>query len=74
MRQLPDRKGLGTFIWEPTQNGNRQALFTPSARGFRGNGNTPGTPSPTAPRPGAVIPEKMAAYDQMISDYGLRKP
>ena len=74
MRQLPDHKGLGTFIWEPTQNGNRQALFTPSARGFRGSSNPPGTPSPTMPRPGAVIPEKMAVYDQLISDYGLKKP
>ena len=42
MRSLPNRKGLGTFIWEPTSNGNGQALFD----------NT-----------GAVIPEKMAAYD-----------
>jgi arabinogalactan endo-1,4-beta-galactosidase len=43
MRSLPNRKGLGTFIWEPTSNGNGQALFD----------NT-----------GAVIPEKMAAYDK----------
>jgi arabinogalactan endo-1,4-beta-galactosidase len=42
MRSLPNRKGLGTFIREPTSNGNGQALFD----------NT-----------GAVIPEKMAAYD-----------
>ena len=27
MRSLPDRRGLGTFIWEPTSNGNGQALF-----------------------------------------------
>ena len=27
MRSLPNRKGLGTFIWEPTSNGNGQALF-----------------------------------------------
>jgi arabinogalactan endo-1,4-beta-galactosidase len=42
MRSLPSRKGLGTFIWEPTSNGNGQALFDTT---------------------GAVIPEKMAAYD-----------
>jgi arabinogalactan endo-1,4-beta-galactosidase len=28
MFNLPDGKGLGTFIWEPTQNGNEQALFS----------------------------------------------
>jgi arabinogalactan endo-1,4-beta-galactosidase len=27
MHQLPDGKGLGTFIWEPTANNNGQALF-----------------------------------------------
>ncbi len=27
MQELPDHKGLGTFIWEPTQNGNQQGLF-----------------------------------------------
>jgi arabinogalactan endo-1,4-beta-galactosidase len=27
MLDLPDRKGLGTFIWEPTANNNQQALF-----------------------------------------------
>jgi arabinogalactan endo-1,4-beta-galactosidase len=42
MRSLPNHKGLGTFIWEPTSNGNGQALF----------GDT-----------GALIPGKMAAYD-----------
>jgi arabinogalactan endo-1,4-beta-galactosidase len=43
MRSLPDHRGLGTFIWEPTSNNNSQALFD----------NT-----------GAVIPEKMTAYDK----------
>jgi len=28
MYGLADNKGLGTFIWEPTQNGNYQTLFT----------------------------------------------
>ena len=27
MRALPDRRGLGTFIWEPTERGNQQQLF-----------------------------------------------
>jgi arabinogalactan endo-1,4-beta-galactosidase len=27
MRHLPDHRGLGTFIWEPTQRGNQQQLF-----------------------------------------------
>ena len=27
MSSLPDHRGLGTFIWEPTSNGNGQALF-----------------------------------------------
>jgi arabinogalactan endo-1,4-beta-galactosidase len=27
MHSLPDHRGLGTFVWEPTQSGNRQQLF-----------------------------------------------
>jgi arabinogalactan endo-1,4-beta-galactosidase len=27
MRNLPDHRGLGTFVWEPTSNLNGQALF-----------------------------------------------
>ena len=27
MHNLPDHRGLGTFVWEPTQSGNRQQLF-----------------------------------------------
>jgi arabinogalactan endo-1,4-beta-galactosidase len=27
MHNLPDHRGTGTFVWEPTQNGNRQGLF-----------------------------------------------
>lgn len=45
MRSLPDGKGVGTFIWEPTSNLNGQALFD----------NT-----------GAVIPEKIAVYDELF--------
>ncbi len=27
MHNLPGHRGLGTFVWEPTQSGNRQQLF-----------------------------------------------
>jgi hypothetical protein len=27
MHDLPGHRGLGTFIWEPTQRGNQQQLF-----------------------------------------------
>jgi arabinogalactan endo-1,4-beta-galactosidase len=36
MQSLPNHKGLGTFIWEPTQNGNGQGLFTGGGRGAGG--------------------------------------
>ncbi len=74
MHTLPDHKGLGTFIWEPTENGNRQGLFTtPPGRGRRGA--TAPAPAATQPatRPGAVIPAKMGVYDQMVKDYGLKQ-
>ena len=51
MRNLSDHRGLGTFIWEPTQQGNQQQLFDSR---------------------GAVIPEKMALYDKVVKDYGLK--
>jgi len=51
MHSLPDHRGLGTFVWEPTQSGNRQQLFDDT---------------------GAVIPEKMAQYDKVVKDYGMR--
>jgi len=44
MRSLPDGRGVGTFVWEPTSNLNGQSLFDSS---------------------GAVIPEKMAVYDEL---------
>jgi arabinogalactan endo-1,4-beta-galactosidase len=52
MHNLPDHRGLGTFIWEPTQRGNQQQLFDGS---------------------GAVIPEKMALYDKVVKEYGLKQ-
>jgi len=77
MRSLPNGQGLGTFIWEPTQNGNRQGLFTSMSRRRRrpttaaDAATPPVAPSPTT-RPGAVIPAKMGVYDQMVKDYGLK--
>ena len=52
MRGLPDGRGLGTFIWEPTANNAGQALFDPQ---------------------GHVIEAKMAAYDEVVERYGLRR-
>jgi arabinogalactan endo-1,4-beta-galactosidase len=74
MRGLPDHKGLGTFIWEPTQDGNGQGLFTSAGRGRRGANTNPATPLPNLPRLGAVITEKMSVYDQLAKDYGLKTP
>jgi arabinogalactan endo-1,4-beta-galactosidase len=75
MHDLPDHRGLGTFIWEPTQNGNRQGLFTSFGRGGRRGGpaTAAATTRPIAP-PGAVIPDKMAVYDKIVADYGLKQP
>ena len=50
MHSLPDHRGLGTFIWEPTLGMNRQQLFD---------------------NHGAVIPDKMGLYDQVVKEYGL---
>jgi arabinogalactan endo-1,4-beta-galactosidase len=36
MLGLPDRKGLGAFIWEPTANNNGQALFDYSGNVIQG--------------------------------------
>ncbi len=46
---LPGRKGLATFIWEPTDNNNGQPLF---------------------PRQGAVIPDRMRLYDEVVKQHG----
>lgn len=52
MLGLPNSRGIGTFIWEPTANNANQALFD---------------------NRGAVIPEKMAAYDEVMKKYGPAK-
>jgi arabinogalactan endo-1,4-beta-galactosidase len=71
MRELPDHRGLGTFIWEPTQNGNRQGLFTTGGRGGRRGTTQPANGGLPTTRPGAVIAGKMGVYDEMVKDYGL---
>jgi arabinogalactan endo-1,4-beta-galactosidase len=72
MHSLPNQQGLGTFIWEPTQNANRQGLFTSLPRRRRQAATQQATvPTPTI-TPGAVIPAKMGVYDQMVKDYGLK--
>jgi arabinogalactan endo-1,4-beta-galactosidase len=52
MLSLPNGRGLGTFIWEPTANNAGQALFD---------------------NRGAVIPDKMAQYDQVMKQHGPTK-
>lgn len=60
MQSLPGKRGLGTFIWEPTANNANQALFAqPTARGG------------DAPLP--ALPDKMAAYDKVMQKYALKK-
>jgi arabinogalactan endo-1,4-beta-galactosidase len=56
MRALPDNRGLGTVIWEPTESGSwGDALFTWSA----GDVYT-------------AIPARFQEYDTMMRDYGAR--
>jgi hypothetical protein len=38
MMGLPERRGLGTFIWEPEANNANQALFVQGGGGGRGAG------------------------------------
>ncbi len=77
MMSLPDHRGLGTFIWEPTANNAQQGLFEqPAGRGFgrgRGAAATSAPASAPGPRVVNVIPEKMAQYDQVVEKYHLKK-
>ncbi|HEY4329889.1 MAG TPA: glycosyl hydrolase 53 family protein [Phycisphaerae bacterium] len=71
MMGLPDRRGLGTFIWEPEANNANQALFVQGGggggRGARGagavaaagGGLAPAAPAVTAPA--TTAPATMAA-------------
>jgi arabinogalactan endo-1,4-beta-galactosidase len=59
MFNLPNRRGLGTFNWDPTRSYEthpNHALFTTNGAWNRF----------------VASPELMALYDQMASDYGLR--
>jgi arabinogalactan endo-1,4-beta-galactosidase len=56
--RLPAQRGLGAFVWEPTQW--QETLFDDK-------GNTAALTSPFAPGS-----PRIALYDQMAADYGLR--
>ncbi len=59
MFALPDNKGLGSFIWEPTQNNNQQILFTNAADSKTGQMH------PTAN-------QEMYMFDEMAKRYAPR--
>jgi hypothetical protein len=71
VHDLPNHQGLGTFIWEPTENGNRQGLFTTIPRRRRQAATAPASITTPTTQPGAVIPAKMGVYDKIVKDYGL---
>jgi arabinogalactan endo-1,4-beta-galactosidase len=57
---LPGKKGVGTYVWEPSQW--EETLF--DAQGLSSAPDLPNPFIPNAPR--------IALFDQMASDYGLR--
>jgi arabinogalactan endo-1,4-beta-galactosidase len=59
MYRLPDGRGLGTFNWDPT-------------RAYDTHPNHPLFSTLGAWNHFVAIPEQMAVYDQMATDYGLR--
>jgi hypothetical protein len=59
MHRLPDGRGLGTFNWDPT-------------RAYDTHPNHPLFSTHGAWNHFVAIPEQMAVYDQMATDYGLR--
>jgi arabinogalactan endo-1,4-beta-galactosidase len=58
---LPDRRGLGTFNWDPT-------------RAYETHPNDPLFSTNGAWNRYVTIPAKMALYEKMATDYGLRTP
>lgn len=56
---LPDRRGLGTFNWDPT-------------RAYDTHPNDPLFSTNGAWNKYVAIPEKMALYEQMAKDFGLK--
>jgi arabinogalactan endo-1,4-beta-galactosidase len=59
MFQLPNKRGLGTFNWDPT-------------RAYDTHPNVPLFSTNGAWNRFVAIPESMALYEQMAHDYGLR--
>lgn len=59
MFNLPNKRGLGTFNWDPT-------------RSYKTHPNDPLFSATEAWNRFVAIPEKMALYDKMAKDYGLR--
>ncbi|HEX6239907.1 MAG TPA: glycosyl hydrolase 53 family protein, partial [Polyangiales bacterium] len=59
MRGLPDRRGLGTFNWDPT-------------RAYATHPNDPLFTTDGAWNRYVAIPAKLGLYDQMATDYQLR--
>lgn len=59
MFNLPDRRGLGTFNWDPT-------------RAYQTHPNVPLFSTGSTWNDYLAIPAMMALYDQMARDYGLR--
>jgi hypothetical protein len=55
---LPDKRGLGTFNWDPT-------------RSYATHPNDPLFSTDGAWNRYVAIPAKMGLYDQMVRDYGL---
>jgi arabinogalactan endo-1,4-beta-galactosidase len=58
---LPDQRGLGTFNWDPT-------------RAYETHPNDPLFSTNGAWNRYVTIPAKMALYEKMATDYGLRAP
>ncbi len=59
MFDLPDGKGLGAFSWEPTQNGNQQALFS-------------NVVDPTTGQSHPTANQEMYMFDAMAKRYASR--
>jgi hypothetical protein len=59
MFNLPNKRGLGTFNWDPT-------------RSYDTHPNDPLFTTDGVWNKFVAIPEKMALYEKMAKDYGLR--
>ena len=56
MRALPDQRGLGTFVWEPTESGTwGPSMFSYSASSAKFT----------------ALETAFGVYDQIHADYGI---